>query len=146
MPTYTDQDALKAYAAAVGYADRLPPDADLDQLIEQAEGDVDRIAFAALPLNATLGLPKMPAADLYAEEQAALGQATCAQAVYRLEMGPEHFVRAQREKVTGRAFSAEGKLPILGPEASRLLAAAGLFRVTTAVGHRGASSRRWQAE
>jgi hypothetical protein len=83
--------------------------------------------------------------DLELEERTALSQATCAQAIYRLEMGPEHFVRAQRERVTGRAFSAEGKLPILGPQASRLLASAGLFRLTAGVGRRGDRGRRWQA-
>lgn len=146
-PTYATEADLTAYAAGTAYEDRIPADgAARDRLLELAEGDLDQQAFPAVAIDDATGR-KILLGDLDVQEKAALSRATCAQAVFRVEMGDEHFTRAQRERVTGRAFAAEGKLPILGPQASRELAAAGLFARSTTVGRRRFSEadrfRRW---
>lgn len=135
-PTYATEADLAAYVAGTAYEGRIPADAPArDRLLELAERDLDQQAFLALEADAATGR-KILLGDLDVQEKAGLSAAACAQAVYRVEMGDEHFTRAQRERVTGRAFAAEGKLPILGPQASRELAAAGLFARTTTLGRR----------
>lgn len=141
MPTYATKEELAAYAAGTAYSSRLPAENARDRLLELAELDLDAEAFPILPLHDDPAKRKVqPTGDLEARERAALSRATCAQAIYRIEMGDEHFVRAQRQRVSGRAFTAEGKLPIVGPQAERELAAGGLFRLTTRVGGRGVTS------
>lgn len=142
MPTYATSAELQAYVNGTSYATRLP--ADLDRLLELAEADLDGEVFGVTFAPADYGAARvLNPADLDLDERPALSAATCAQAVYRVEMGDEHFVRAQREKVSGRSFSAEGKLPVIGPQAWRELGRAGdLTRLTTSVGGRGHGPHR----
>lgn len=137
MPTYADPAELDTYASARDYSDRLPDGAPaLNALLETAERDLDgAIGVGDRETNDT-GLLVDPAADLEPRQAEALSRATCAQALYRIEMGPQHFVRAQRDKIAGRAFTSEGKLPVVGPEAMRELQHAGVFRLTTTTGER----------
>lgn len=149
MSTYASEGDLTEYVAGTVYEGRVGESADeREQLLERAEVDLDQEAFPLEQPNATAGERKLaPIASLDSVEREALKRATCAQALYRLEMGDEHFVRAQRQKVTGRSFSAEGKLPIVGPGAWRELAAAGsLLNLTASVGDRRTDPGRWQAE
>lgn len=145
MADYATEADLAAYAAGTAYQSRLPAAApDRTRLLELAERDIDAHALPLEPQNATAGRPKLAGLQLAEDEAEALNRATCAQAVYRLEMGDEHFVRAQRERVTGRNFSAEGKLPIVGPQAYRELAAGGFNRLTTSVGSRRDPDAAWR--
>lgn len=145
--TYAAAADLVAYVAGTAYKDRIPADEPgRTALLEKAELDLDAQAFPVLATDDTTGRKMLPS-DLDPNEVSALKRATCAQAVYRVEMGDEFFVRAQRERVTGRSFSAEGKLPVLGPEASRELTGGGLHRRTTSTGRRRSDPdeefRRW---
>lgn len=135
MPTYATKEQLAAYAAGTVYAARLPADGDRDRLLELAEQDLDQEAFPVLEIDEETGR-KVLVPDLDPQPQGALQRAVCAQAIYRIEMGDEHFTRAQRQRVTGRGFSKEGKLPIVGPQAMRELAAGDLLRLSTSVGRR----------
>lgn len=122
---------LEAAVQGTPYEAQLPPtDAGKTKLIEDAERDVDQ-ALGPGPRTATGGLLFNPAADLEDQQRTALAAAVCEQAMYRIEMGPEHFVRAQREAVSSRHFSARGKLPIVGPAAMRMLTYTDLLRNTT---------------
>lgn len=58
----------------------------------------------------------------------ALKRATCAQAEYRIEMGPDFFIRAQHDQTSGPDFSTKGKLPFFGPKAQIELRYSGLNR------------------
>lgn len=143
MATYATEAELAAYVAGTAYESRIPDEAPArERLLELAERDLDTAAFVVVPLNPDPALPKVdPAGDLDAEERPALSRACCAQAVYRVEMGDEHFVRAQRVRTTRLPLILEGKLPIVGPEAARELSAAGLFRLSTSVGGRREADR-----
>ena len=140
MATYATEAELTAYAAGTSYAGRIPGQAaDRTRLLELAEQDLDQEAFPVEEIDSTTGR-KVVVADLDDEtEVPALSRAVCAQALYRIEMGDEHFVRAQRQRVAGRGFSREGKLPIVGPQAFRELQAADLLRLSTSVGRRRTS-------
>lgn len=146
MSSYATAGQLAAYAAGTPYAasPSITDPAAAARLLDLVAQDLDAEAFVALPRRA--GLPKLDVADLDPDEVEGLVAAACAQAVYRVEMGPEHFVRAQRSRVSGRAYSAEGALPIIGPQAARELASAALWRVTATVGRRSRfDPDRWQA-
>lgn len=151
MATYAAIADLEAYVDGTAYELRLPAaDVDKERLLELAERDLDGTAWPTLPRRQAPA-PKVDPADLDAAEQRpALVAAACAQAVYRLEMGDEHFVRAQRQRVQTRAVTAEGRLPILGPEAQRELASAGLFALSLPSHGRGFGAGRdpdlWQRQ
>lgn len=137
MPTYATKEDLAAYAAGTSYEGRLPAgDGARDRLLELAERDLDQEAFPTLVVDAAVGRKVVPVDLDELTERPSLSAATCAQAIYRIEMGDEHFTRAQRQRVAGRGFSREGKLPILGPQAQRELQAGDLLRLSTSVGRR----------
>lgn len=140
MPTYATEAELVAYAAGTSYAARLPAvAADRNRLLELAEHEIDQ-ALGAGGRQTTGTALLLSAADVAAlpgEDKAALSRSTCAQALYRIEMGDDFFVRAQREKVSGRNFSADGKLPIVGPGAWRELTYSDLLELTTNTSGRG---------
>lgn len=141
MPTYATQDDCEALIEGLVVDDP----AGFARLIERAEQDLDALAFTLLPRRDDA--PKVDLDDLDAHEQQGLVAATAAQVAYRLEMGPEFFVRAQRESVSSRAVSHKGRLPTLGPQTSRELTAAGLWRLTTSTRRRpGADPDRWNSE
>lgn len=136
MPTYATEAELVAYAAGTAYAARLPGQAgDRTRLIELAEADLDQEAFLISAVDEETGR-KLVVGDLDDTEESSLSRATCAQAIYRIEMGDEHFVRAQRQRVSGRGFTKEGKLPIVGPQATRELVGGNLLQLSTSVGRR----------
>lgn len=138
---------IRATVAGTAYAALLPvQDATLGRLLALAEQDLDAEAWPLLPRRP--GARKLNVLDLTPAEREGLAQAVSAQVVYRLEMGDEHFVRAQRQRVQTKTVTRDGKLPIIGPQTSRELTAAGLWRLTTS----GLSARvggdpdRWQSE
>lgn len=144
--TYAAVGDLVAYAEGTAYAGRLPAtDLEKLRLIELCERDVD-LALGRGERTEGLLYGGEEIAELTPDQRAALSRATCAQALYRIEMGDEHFVRAQRERVSGRGFSREGKLPIVGPEVYRELAFTDLQRLSTHTGGRGSmgpNTARW---
>lgn len=143
---YATAAELDDYVEGTAYEGRFGDAARKDRILELAERDLDQEAFLLDAPNATtIAAPKLVPTELDREPREGLKRATCAQAVYRLEMGDEHFVRAQRERVTGRGFSAEGKLPIVGPQAWRELSAVGLPRLSTSTAG-GGDDRRFQSE
>lgn len=131
------------YLAGTVHADMLPDDpAAVTRLIDLAERDIDAIAFVTLPRRA--GAHKIDPAALDAGQAEALASAIAAQVAYRLEMGPEFFVRAQRERVQTRNVSHVGRLPTLGPQTSRELTGGALWHLTSS--SHGRANDRWQAE
>lgn len=131
MGIYTTIADLEAYL------DDFTPAADPavdEKEIARAERDLDQHCFfGGRPLEDN-GRAQDPAA-LDPDDVEALNRATCAQVEFRREMGPEHFIRAQRERVTGRSFSAAGKLPMIGPKVWRELRLSTLVDLTTDVGN-----------
>jgi hypothetical protein len=145
--SYCTPSNLRSYVAGGAYEARIPDDDPATiLLIERAELDLDAEAFVLLPRRP--GDRKVDVLTLDPEELEGLAAATCAQVVYRLEMGDEFFVRAQRQSVSTRAVSHVGKLPTIGPQTERELAAASLWRLTTSARGRGAGCDpdRWQSE
>src|SRR6476661_3140803 len=74
--------------------------------------------------------------ELEDDDREALKRATCAQAEYRVEMGPAFFRRPRFDKTSGPDFETEGQAPIVGPAAMRELTYSRLLRLTTATGDR----------
>lgn len=124
---------LTAYAA--GYPYTLPSDdAEKTALIERAQADLDSILgdYEVLALND--GLKIDPDTLDYAEDRA-LTRATCAQALYRLEMGEDHFIRPPIA-ASGPEFSQQQAPSHVGPQTWRELAGSGLLRNTTSSARR----------
>ena len=140
MGTYATQDDVEDYIEGWTTED---PDA-LERLIERAESDLDAHVFVLAARRA--GAPKMIPAEHDLEDQDALRDACCAQVEYRHEMGEEHFVRAQRDSVTRTGYSAEGRLPIIGPKVWRELRGSSLVRLTTRTGGRGEREPGWEPD
>lgn len=132
---YATEAELTAYADGSPYT--LPsgeggPPSPMEKLIERAQGDIDSI-LGDHDLNESgtaAGLKLDPSTLDYGEDRA-LTRATCAQALYRLEMGEEFFHRPVSD---GEGFAAPP--PMVGPMAMRELAGSGLLRNTTSVARR----------
>ena len=125
---------LRAYSAD---ANAIVDDDVLTRELEQAERDIDTVLGSRGARDAETGLKVDPAAELAAGTLAqwqvdALNRATCAQAEYRLVMGPDFFIRAQHNRVRGPDFTTEGQLPYIGPKAMLELDGAGLQRPASA--------------
>lgn len=136
-PRYATALDLELYVQGTSYETQIPTtQAASERAIALAEPDVDHACGNVWMPNQAGDRLWFPLSDLSAADVAGLRRATCAQVLYRLEMGDEHFVRAQRERVTGRAFSAEGKLPIVGPQTWRELRSTTLVRRSTQTGGR----------
>lgn len=110
--------------------------AALERVLLRAERDVDLI-LGAWDRDPLTGLKWSPATELTAVEAAALRDATCAQAEYRIEQGENFFVRSRPETVSGPDFTIKvpGGEPYIGPKvwvelarAPRLRQAVGLGR------------------
>lgn len=141
LATYANEGDLTNYASGTAYDNELNAAPDIDRLIQLAEPDIDHACGQVWAPNPDGGRLWTPA-DLDPADAAGLARATCAQVLYRLEMGDEFFVRAQRERISGRAFSAEGKLPIVGPQAWRELEITSLVRRTTSTTGRRARPQK----
>lgn len=105
----------------------------LQRMLERASRDVDRYIGAAWSVEDNgLRFGKLEdnpkAIDQYQIE--ALTRATCAQAEYRIEMGPDFFVKDQHKSVGGPDFSTQGKLSRYGPKMREEVQASGLQRAT----------------
>lgn len=128
--TYASVADFEAYVS-----DRLSLDTPtIENRLAEAERDID-LVVGPIPIDPATGL-KFIIGDLEPEDVTALSRATCAQAEYRVEMGPAFFRRPQADKVSGPDFSQEGQLPIVGPAAMRELTYSRLLRLTTAVSDR----------
>jgi hypothetical protein len=116
-------------------ADRLELDKPtIEARLFEAERDIDTVVgpIAVIPES---GL-KFDPDELEDDDREKLMRATCAQAEYRVEMGPAFFRRPQFNRVSGPDFQTEGIQPIVGPAAMRELTYSRLLRLTTAVGDR----------
>lgn len=111
--------------------------AALEREIARAERDLDNLVFAVWPKATDPADRKIDPATLDDVETDDLKRAACAQVEYRLEMGPEHFVRAQRERVARRGVTLEGRLPAIGPKVWDELAGSTLNWQSTRTGGRG---------
>lgn len=136
--TYITQAEFEAYADW-----QTGTEADLLKVLQRAERDIDGIV-GPWPYQSNgmrFGEPKTTnTAGLDANQKAALTRAVAAQAEYRLEMGEEFFVRAQRARSKGPDFEVEGELPYIGPKVWHELTGSGLLKVTARVG-RGRDAR-----
>jgi hypothetical protein len=125
-PTYTTVAACRAYAATDV---ALPADdTQLGDLIAKAERDVDTVLSPATT-RAANGLKLVPG-DLAGWQADALSRATCAQVEYRVVMGPEFFIKAQYDSVSGPDFTTRGELPRVGPQVYVELSETGLREVS----------------
>lgn len=116
-------------------ADRLAlDDPTIESRLLEAERDID-LVVGPIPVDMATGLKFIPA-ELEDDDAAALVRATCAQAEYRVEMGPAFFRRPQFNKTKGPDYETEGQAPIVGPAAMRELTYSRLLRLTTATGDR----------
>lgn len=126
--------------AAVGdfktyVSDRLSLDDEtIRNRLREAQRDID-LAVGPIPVDMETGLKFIPD-ELEADDRAALVRATCAQAEYRVEMGPAFFRRPQFNKTKGPDYETEGQAPIVGPAALRELTYSRLMRLTAATGDR----------
>lgn len=126
-----------------GYVEDLVIDdpAALEREIERAERDLDSHVFTAYPPPLTPGQRRLVPGELDAVETDQLNRACCAQTEYRLEMGPEHFIRAQRTRTSRRGTTLEGALPRIGPKVWEELQGSTLLKATTRVGGRSIDPR-----
>jgi hypothetical protein len=127
------------YASVQDFKDFVLDRLDLDDTtitnrLLEAERDLD-LVVGPIPVDMTTGLKFIPD-DLEDDDAAALVRATCAQAEYRVEMGPSFFRRPQFNKTKGPDYETEGQAPIVGPAAMRELTYSRLLRLTTATGSR----------
>jgi hypothetical protein len=113
------------------------PDPTATTLLLAAQQDIDSLAVATQPLDATTGLRFDPA-DLDTARTLVLARATCAQAAYRQAMGEDFFTGGQYAEVSGPDYSTKGKLGRIAPRVYRELAGAGLVRLTTTTATRDA--------
>jgi hypothetical protein len=129
-PTYATVEEFKTYVS-----DRLDLDDTtiLNRLLE-AERDVD-LVVGPIPVDMDSGLKFIPG-ELEDDDAAALSRATCAQAEYRVEMGPSFFRRPQFNKTKGPDYETSGQAPIVGPAAMRELTYSRLLRLTASIGDR----------
>lgn len=142
MGIYCTPTDLRDYGVLEGGSDD-----DLETIIARAEMDLDQRAFTTWPRDPDPTKRKFDPAGLDDVERDEVKRACCAQAEYRIEMGQEHFVRAQRYRVSRRGSSTEGKLPIIGPQVWAELRNSTLLRQTTRTGgRRGSRSPGWPAE
>jgi hypothetical protein len=148
MPAlYVNKADLEAPAADAGYT--LPPDdapapTALDRLVEEAQHDLDSILgnYEIITTGTYAGL-KLDVTTLdYAQTQG-LSRAMIAQVLYRLEMGPQFFVRPQMEEVAGPEFTTKGKLPRVSPSAKQELSGLSLIRLTTSIANKGRGLPPW---
>lgn len=97
---------------------------DLEAILVQAERDIDMI-FVEYPMQSNglkFGDPHgANETGLSSDDIQRLTRATCAQAAYRMEMGPEFFVLPQYESVQGPDFSTKGFAPYIAPAVAREL-------------------------
>lgn len=115
--------------------DRLAlDDTTITNRLLEAERDID-LVVGPIPVDMETGLKFIPA-DLEDDDAAALVRATCAQAEYRVEMGPAFFRRPQFNKTKGPDYETEGQAPIVGPAAMRELTYSRLLRLTASIGDR----------
>lgn len=130
MADYATVAQLRAYADLVG-----GDDADLEKVLERAEKQIDALLgpWVAQANGLKLGDPAAGnPLDLTPDEIAALADAVCAQAEYRVAMGEPFFVQAQLESVSGPDFSTRGKRPYIGPKVRAELDRIAHLRITTA--------------
>ena len=131
-PTYATAEQLRDFTGQT--EEQLSDEAAL-AVLRKAEGDLDSLAVIGRPVleNGHRFDPD----SLSDTEAAALTAACCAQAEYRLEMGPSFFIRGQHSEVSGPEFSTKGTLGRIGPQTMKeLRAAPGLIRLTTTTTNR----------
>lgn len=110
--TYATVGDLRKYASEL----KSRSTTDLEDALLKAERDIDDYAGFIAPDEAT-GLKFIPA-DMDASSRNKLRDATCAQARYRLFMGPVFFIeQVQYREVSGDISSS--KADYIGPETKR---------------------------
>jgi len=148
MPAlYVDKDDLDAPASDAGYtlpSDSGPAPTELDRLVEAAQQDLDSILgnYEIWTTGTYAGL-KLDVTTLDYAQQQALSRAMIAQILYRLEMGPQFFIRPQYEQVNGPEFQTKGALPRVSPRAKQELSGFNLIRLTTSIANKGRGMPPW---
>ena len=110
VPSYATVADLELYLG------RDLDDGEATRVLLAAERDIDSI-LGPWDVDAITGLKWSPMTELELFEAAALRDATCAQAEYRIAMGPDFFVRAGPKRVEGPDFTEEWDQaqPDIGP-------------------------------
>jgi len=131
-PTYATAEQLRDFTGQT--EEQLSDEAAL-AVLRKAEGDLDSLAVIGRPVLESGH--RFDPDSLSDTESAALTAACCAQAEYRLEMGPSFFIRGQHSEVSGPEFSTKGTLGRIGPQTMKeLRAAPGLIQLTTTTTNR----------
>lgn len=113
MATYATVADLRGY---VGSDITLSSnDADLETVLQRAERDIDSLPLPTIGDGTTSGLRYDPL-DLSVLYRGTLTRATCAQAEYRIRMGPKFFATDQYEEVSGPDYTIKGKLSRIAPQ------------------------------
>lgn len=125
MSTYAQPADLQEYSDLSAIQNMS--DAALSAVLEQAEHDIDQALIPPVQFLTDAGR-KIDLVDLLDSQVLALQNGTCAQAEYRVVMGPEFFIRGQFQAVTGPGgFTQKGRQPIIGPKVKREMAGSGLM-------------------
>ena len=131
-PTYATAEQLRDFTGQT--EEQLSDEAAL-AVLRKAEGDLDSLAVIGRPVLESGH--RFDPDSLSDTESAALTAACCAQAEYRLEMGPSFFIRGQHSEVSGPEFSTKGTLGRIGLQTMKeLRAAPGLIQLTTTTTNR----------
>ena len=119
--TYASVSDFEAYSDGWTTTDA----AELEAVLEDAERDIDRLIpyQGARPTSQLLKFSNGDLTAMGTRDRTALMRATCAQAEYRIQMGPAFFRKAQHASVSGPKFSTSGMLPRIGPKVAEELAA-----------------------
>lgn len=124
-PVYADAADFEAYVP--GWTTNVQ--VDLEAILEQAERDIDSIIPGYIPQANGLKFGDPHGANelaLRSYQVDALTRAVCAQAEYRIAMGPDFFVMPQYDSVTGPDFATVGRAPMIAPKVWRELRGFGL--------------------
>jgi hypothetical protein len=130
-PTYATAEDFEAYVP--GWV--TDNEAALKAILVRAERDVDLI-LGLWDLDPVTGLKWTPATELASYEAAALRDATCAQAEYRIALGADFFVTPRPRRVSGPDFTEEWDQaqPHIGPKVWIELARAPRLRKPVGLG------------
>lgn len=109
-----------AVRAGGGIAEQSLPLLVVDETALTGTITVTSVVAGGMKVDPTLLAPR---------QITALNRATCAQAEYRYDMGPQFFRRSQFSSVSGPVFNTQGKLPLIGPKVRRELTQSGLVMV-----------------
>jgi hypothetical protein len=129
---YATKDELEAFiVGGISSVNAFLSDEEIATILVDASRDLDRYFGPSLSTEANglrLGDLATNPKELDAGQLTALRRAACAQAAYRIRMGPEFFEQDQYEEASGPDFATTGKLGRIGPRAREELRWSGLMQ------------------